>query len=189
MMNFKRKRNFFILWMTQILGVGALVGITSILPLYTIQLGIINAEEVAVWSGILISAVFFGAILSHLYKRSLGDYPQSKSMIEKNIFVYGLSIICIAFVSDVYQLFLFQVIQGFCGGLSINIMKLAASMALAKEQLVIESAFRAALIIAGIFGPVIVGAVVSAFGYQHLFIIVGSLCLMSRWVIHVLIKE
>lgn len=188
-MNFKRKRNFFILWITQILGIGALVGITSVLPLYTIQLGIVNVEEVAIWSGILISAVFFGVILSQLYKKSLVGSTKSKSMIEKSFFVYGLSIICIAFVSDVYQLLLFQVIQGFCGGLSITIMKLAASMALAKEQHFIERAFRAALIIAGILGPVIVGAIVSAFGYQYLFIIVGSLCLMSRWVMHVLIKE
>ena len=58
------KKNLAIMWATQFTGMSAITGMISFLPLYVTVLGISDASEVAMWSGILMGSASFCAALS-----------------------------------------------------------------------------------------------------------------------------
>jgi len=183
------KKNLAIIWSTQFIGMSAITGMISFLPLYVTVLGISDPNEVAMWSGVLMGAASFCAALSNPYWGAMADRKGRKPMVEKVLFMYGLIIISMAFVTNVYQLLTLRMLQGLCGGFIAAATALVLSMTPPEEISFTVGMFQTSIIIGGAVGPVMGGLIADHFGYRQPFVVFGALCLLSLVVIHFAVTE
>lgn len=183
------KKNLAIMWATQFTGMSAITGMISFLPLYVTVLGISDASEVAMWSGILMGSASFCAALSNPYWGAMADRKGRKPMVERVLFMYGLIIISMAFVSNVYQLLTLRILQGLCGGFVAAGTALVLSSTPPAQISFTVGMFQTSIIIGGAVGPMLGGLVADLFGYRQPFIVFGALCLCALGFVHFAVTE
>jgi DHA1 family multidrug resistance protein-like MFS transporter len=183
------KKNLAVLWSTQFIGMSAITGMISFLPLYVTALGIHEASEVAMWSGILMGSASLCAALSNPYWGAMADRKGRKPMVEKVLLLYGVIITSMAFVANVYQLLTLRVLQGLCGGFIAAGTALVISMTPPEQISFTVGMFQTAIIIGGAVGPVIGGVVADLYGYRQPFVVFGGLCLLAFAVVHFSVSE
>ena len=183
------KKNLAVMWSTQFIGMSAITGMISFLPLYVTVLGISDASEVAMWSGILMGSASFCAALSNPYWGAMADRKGRKPMVERVLFMYGLIIISMAFVSNVYQLLTLRILQGLCGGFVAAGTALVLSSTPPAQISFTVGMFQTSIIVGGAVGPMLGGFVADSFGYRQPFIVFGSLCLCALVIVHFAVTE
>ncbi len=183
------KRSFYIMWTAQFIGMSAITGVVAFLPLYIMQLGVTNTSSLGLWAGILMGATSFFAALSNPYWGAMADRQGRKPMVEKVLFLFGLIMMVMAFVTNVYQLLALRIFQGLCGGFVAAATALGLSMAPKEKIPFIVGMFQTALIVGGAVGPMIGGVIADLFGYRLPFIIFGALCLVTLIIIRFAISE
>lgn len=183
------KKNFAIMWATQFIGMSAITGMISFLPLYVTVLGINDPSEVAMWSGILMGAASFCAALSNPYWGAMADRKGRKPMVEKVLFMYGLIIIAMAYVANVYQLLTLRILQGLCGGFIASATALVLSMTPPEEISFTVGMFQTSIIVGGTTGPMLGGFIADYFGYRQPFVVFGSLCLLALIIVRFAVTE
>lgn len=183
------RKNLAIMWSAQFIGMSAITGVVSFLPLFVTHLGLTDASEVAMWSGILMGSASFCAALSNPYWGAMADRKGRKPMVEKVLLMFGLIIITMAYVSSVYQLLTLRILQGLCGGFVAAATALAVSMS-PKEQISFTvGILQTSLIVGGATGPMIGGLIADYYGYRQPFIVFGALCMLALFVIRFAIVE
>lgn len=183
------KKNLAVMWSTQFIGMSAITGMVSFLPLYVKFLGVNDASEAAMWSGVLMGAASFCAAISNPYWGAMADRKGRKPMLEKVLFMYGLIIIAMAFVSNVHQLLILRVFQGLCGGFVAAGTALVLSSTPPEQISFTVGMFQTSIIIGGAVGPLMGGVIADYFGYRHPFVVFGTLCLCTLIILHVAVKE
>lgn len=183
------RKKLAILWLAQFVGMCAITGLISFLPLYVSHLGITDTAEAAMWAGVLIGAASFCAAVSNPFWGALADRKGRKPMVEKVLFMFGIIMIAMAFATNVYQLFILRMLQGLCGGFVAAATALAVSLS-PKEQIAFTvGIFQTSLIVGGAVGPMIGGLIADHFGYRQPFFIFGLLCFLSLILIRFSIVE
>jgi MFS transporter, DHA1 family, multidrug resistance protein len=183
------KKNLAILWVLQFIGMSAITGVISFLPLYVPHLGVVNVSTAAMWSGILMGATSFFAALSNPFWGAMADRNGRKPMVERVLLLFGLIMILMAFASNIYQLLFLRIFQGLCGGFTAAATALAISMSPKKEISFTVGMLQTALIVGGASGPMIGGLIADHFGYRQPFVVFGVLCLIALVVVHFRIQE
>ena len=183
------RKNLAILWSAQFIGMSAITGLTSFLPLYVAHLGIADAAEAAMWAGVLIGAASFCAALSNPFWGAMADRKGRKPMVEKVLLMFGIIMIAMAFATNVYQLFILRILQGLCGGFVAASTALAVSLS-PKEQIAFTiGIFQTSLIVGGAVGPMVGGLIADHFGYRQPFFAFGLFCFLSLLLIRFSIVE
>jgi len=163
--------------------------VVPFLPLFVKDLGITEISEVKQWSGLVSSGVFITAFIATPFWGWLGDRVGKKPMVVRAIFGLAISQFLIGLSQDVYQLFLFRMLQGALSGF------IAAALALVsantpKEKSGYALGFLASGTAAGtVIGPLFGGLLADAFGYRYVFFITSSFCLVSAILVMVFVKE
>ena len=67
------KKPFAVMWLAQFIGMSAITGVVSFLPLYITQLGVSGESALGLWAGILMGATSFCAAISNPYWGTLAD--------------------------------------------------------------------------------------------------------------------
>jgi len=183
------KKNFAIMWATQFIGMSAITGMISFLPLYVTVLGISDPSEVAMWSGILMGSASLCAALSNPYWGAMADRKGRKPMVEKVLFMYGFIIIGMAYVTNVYQLLTLRILQGLCGGFIASATALVLSMTPPAEISFTVGMFQTSIIVGGTTGPMLGGFIADSFGYRQPFIVFGVLCLLALVIVRFAVTE
>jgi DHA1 family multidrug resistance protein-like MFS transporter len=183
------KKNFAIMWATQFIGMSAITGMISFLPLYVTVLGISDPSEVAMWSGILMGSASLCAALSNPYWGAMADRKGRKPMVEKVLFMYGFIIIGMAYVTNVYQLLTLRILQGLCGGFIASATALVLSMTPPEEISFTVGMFQTSIIVGGTTGPMLGGFIADSFGYRQPFIVFGVLCLLALVIVRFAVTE
>lgn len=159
------------------------------LPLYVKELGITDISEVKRWSGLVVSGVFITAFLATPIWGWLGDRVGKKKMVLRAILGLAVSQFLIGLSQDVYQLFIFRLLQGALSGF------IAAALALVsantpKEHSGYAIGFLSSSTAAGnLLGPFIGGILADSFGYRNVFFITSAMCLISGLLVFVFVKE
>ncbi|MHC1717487.1 MAG: MFS transporter [Acidaminococcaceae bacterium] len=183
------RKKLAVLWLAQFVGMCAITGLISFLPLYVSHLGITDTSEAAMWAGVLIGAASFCAAVSNPFWGALADRKGRKPMVEKVLFMFGIIMIAMAFATNVYQLFILRMLQGLCGGFVAAATALAVSLS-PKEQIAFTiGIFQTSLIVGGAVGPMIGGLIADHFGYRQPFFMFGLLCFLSLILIRFSIVE
>ena len=159
------------------------------LPLYIKELGITDPNDLKRWSGLVVSGVFVTAFIVTPLWGWLGDRVGKKKMVIRAVFGLALSQFLLGLSANVFQLFLFRMLQGALSGF------IAAALALVstntpKEKSGYAIGFLASSTAAGnVLGPFIGGLLADSFGYRNVFFITSVLCLISGLLIVFLVKE
>ena len=185
----KWKKVFFSMWAAQCVGMSAITGVVSFLPLYVANLGVTNENSLGLWAGILMGATSFFAALTNPYWGNLADRKGRKPMVEKTLVLFGLVMLAMAFVSNVYQLLALRIFQGICGGFVAAATALGISMMPKGKIAFAVGMFQTALIVGGAIGPMIGGLVADHFGYRMPFAVFGVLTLVTFAFVHYMVVE
>jgi DHA1 family multidrug resistance protein-like MFS transporter len=159
------------------------------LPLYVKDLGVTDPAEVRRWSGLVVSGVFITAFIATPLWGWLGDKVGKKKMVIRAIFGLAISQFLIGLSQDVYQLFLFRMVQGALSGF------IAASLALVsantpKDRSGYALGLLASSTAAGnVLGPFVGGLLADSFGYRNVFFITSVFCIMSGILVIIFVKE
>ena len=183
------KKSFASMWLAQFIGMSAITGVVSFLPLYVSQLGVTNENTLGLWAGILMGATSFFAALSNPYWGSLADRSGRKPMVEKTLLAFGLLMIAMAFVGNVYQLLCLRIFQGICGGFVASATALGISLTPKEKIPFAVGMFQTALIVGGAVGPMIGGIIADHFGYHLPFIVFGLLSIVTLLFVHCSVTE
>jgi len=183
------KKHLAIMWFAQVMGMSAITGVVSFLPLYITHLGVTSLEETEIWAGVLMGVAALFAGLSGPYWGAIGDRKGRKPMVERVMLMFSLVMIAMAFVTNVYQLLILRIIQGIFGGFTAAALALVTSVTPEEEIGFTMGIFQTAMVVGGAFGPMFGGIVADHVGYRQTFVVFGLLCLVALVVIHYAVTE
>jgi len=183
------KKNLYILWGTQFLAMLGMNLIVPFLPFFIRQLGVREPNELAQWSGLVFAGPFFTAFIATPLWGTLGDKHGKKIMVVRAIVGLGLSQILIGFSANVYQLFIFRMLQGAISGF------IAANLALVSTSTPKENIgyalgmLQTATSLGTVLGPAIGGVLADIIGYREIFFVVAVLCCVGGFVVFKFVQE
>jgi len=183
------EKNLAVMWLAQLVGMSAITGVVSFIPLYVTQLGVTDLAEVELWSGLIMGiaplcAAFFGP-----YWGTLADRRGSKIMLIKVMLVFGSVMIAMAYVHSVHQLFVLRTIQGIFGGSVAAALALVTSLTPKDKLDYALGIFQTAMIGGSAIGPLVGGLVADYFGFRYAFMLFGALAYISLLIIYFYVKE
>jgi DHA1 family multidrug resistance protein-like MFS transporter len=163
--------------------------VVPFLPLFIKTLGVTDIGELKRWSGLAISGVFITAFIATPLWGWLGDRIGKKKMVIRAIFGLAVSQFLIGLSADVYQLFLFRMLQGALSGFIAAALALVSSNT-PKEKTGYAIGFLATSTAAGnVLGPFVGGLLADNFGYRNVFFITAGLCSLSGFLVLLFVKE
>lgn len=177
------------MWFAQLTGMGAITGVMAFLPLYIPELGITTVEETEIWSGVLMGIASLAAALAGPHWGAIADRHGRKPMVERVMGVFFIIMVCMGFVTDVYQLLILRILQGVFGGFTAAALALVTSITPPKEIGFTLGVYQTAMIAGSAFGPMLGGLISDHFGYRQAFIVFGLLCLISLIIIRFAVTE
>lgn len=183
------KKNLAVMWFAQLTGMGAITGVMAFLPLYIPELGITTVEETEIWSGVLMGIASLTAALAGPHWGAIADRHGRKPMVERVMGAFFIIMVCMGFVTDVYQLLILRILQGIFGGFTAAALALVTSITPPQEIGFTLGIYQTAMIAGGAFGPMLGGLISDHFGYRQAFIVFGLLCLLSLIIIHFAVTE
>ncbi len=183
------KKNLAALWFAQLAGMGAITGVMAFLPLYVKALGITNLEEAGVWSGIVMGAAPLVAALAGPHWGAVADRHGRKLTVERVMIAFGIVMVLMGFVANVYQLFFLRLLQGVCGGFTAAALALVTSISPPEQITSTLGIFQTAMIAGSAFGPMFGGIVSDHFGFRWAFISFGTLCFLSYFIVRFAVTE
>ncbi|MDU2064775.1 MAG: MFS transporter [Sporomusaceae bacterium] len=183
------KKSLAVMWFVQVIGTIAITGMISFLPLYVSHLGISDPGEIGLWAGVLMGASSFAAAISNPYWGTVADRKGRKPMVEKTLLLFGLIIIAMAYVANVYQLLALRIFQGLCGGFVAASTALVTSMSPRDKIAFTVGLFQTAMIVGGAVGPMLGGVIADHFGYRQPFFVFGILCFVALGLSHLAVRE
>jgi DHA1 family multidrug resistance protein-like MFS transporter len=183
------RKNLYILWGTQFLAMVGMNLVVPFLPFFIRQLGVTEPTELARWSGLVFAGPFFLSFIATPIWGTMGDRYGRKAMVVRAIFGLALSQVLIGFSQNVYQLFLFRVVQGGISGF------IAASLALVststpKDRIGYALGFMQSSSAGGmVLGPFVGGILADLVGYRQIFFVTAALCTIGGFVVLFKVRE
>lgn len=183
------KKNIAVMWFAQLAGMGAITGVMAFLPLYIRELGVTSVAEIGVWSGILMGVASLAAAVAGPQWGALADRHGRKPMVERVMLAFFIVMVCMGFVTSVYQLLGLRIVQGIFGGFTAAALALITSITPPEHVTAALGFFQTAMIAGSAFGPLFGGVVSDHFGYRQAFVAFGLLCLVSLVIIRFSVTE
>ncbi|MCI1973670.1 MAG: MFS transporter [Lactobacillus sp.] len=170
-------RNLIILAIGVFIGGIAFSEVVPFLSLYIDTLGEFNHQQLNFWSGLVFSGTFIvGAFISPLWGK-LADKRGRKTIILISSASMSVVMTGMGLVTNVVQLFLLRMLQGFFAGYISNSNALVATQVPDKESGKALGTMTAAFTAGQLLGPFVGGAMSSAFSYRVTFFLTGALLL------------
>jgi DHA1 family multidrug resistance protein-like MFS transporter len=183
------KRNLAVLWGTQFLAMVGMNLVIPFLPFYIRSLGVTNETELSHWSGLVFAGPFFLSFIATPLWGALGDRYGRKLMVVRALFGLALAQVLVGFSQNVYQLFVFRVIQGSVSGFIAAALALV-STSTPRERLGYAFGFMQSATAGGtVLGPFIGGLLADFIGYRTVFFLTAALCAVGGTVVILFVKE
>jgi DHA1 family multidrug resistance protein-like MFS transporter len=183
------KRNLYVIWIAQFVSSVGLSMVMPFLPFYIRELGVTGADEVKVWSGIIVAAPLLVSSLMQPLWGVLGDRYGRKPMVVRAMLGLGLANALMSFAGNIYQLLTLRIFQGFLSGFFAPSMALVAS-GTPREHIgfalgTMQSAFISGMIV----GPLIGGVLAHFSGCRANFLWTGICCLSGALIVVWFVRE
>jgi DHA1 family multidrug resistance protein-like MFS transporter len=169
------RRNFTILWLSQLVAMLGFSTAIPFLPLYVQRLGVTEPTAAAAWAGAMSS---FGALTMAFMAPVWGvlaDRYGRKPMVTRSMIVGGGIVALMAAANDVCQLLLLRSVQGAFSGTVAASRVLAAGIVPASRLGQSLGMMATAAFVGNSFGPLLGGVVAERFGFSVAFVITGLL--------------
>lgn len=177
------RKNLYILWGTQFLAMVGMNLVVPFLPFFIRHLGVTEPDELARWSGLVFAGPFVLSFIATPIWGTLGDRYGRKTMVVRAIFGLALSQLLIGFSQNVYQLFLFRIVQGAISGFIASALALVSTNTPREKMGYAMGLMQSASAGGMVLGPFIGGLLADLVGYRHIFFITASLCTIGGFVV------
>jgi len=183
------RRNLLILTFVQFIAMVGMNGLVPFLPLFVVELGIVEPSSAKMWSSLIFAGPYFLSIFAVPIWGMLGDRYGQKQMVIRAIFGLCLSVFLMGFSQNVMHLFAFRIFQGIASGF------IASALAFVSANTPNNRTGYAIGILTGassagiIIGPFIGGLFSDLSGIRSVFFIVATFCLLGAFLVIFFLKE
>ena len=150
-----------------------------IMPLYIEELGVTDADAIAMWAGIVFGCNFISlAIFSPIWGRLSDKYGRKPMMLRASAWL-GLIMVGMGLAGNVWHLVILRLLQGALSGFQAAAIPLIAQETPSERSGWAMSIFFTGQVSGGLLGPVVGGWLSEIFGYRQTFFIIGAFCSLS----------
>lgn len=184
-----QKRNFIIIWISNLLVAGTMTMIMPFLSLYIETLGHFSEGYVQKWSGLIFGATFISAfIMSPIWGRIADKYGY-KPILIINAIGLAISILMMGYVENVWQFFFLRLAMGVVTGFIPTSLAFISTQTEKKEAGKTLGTLQMGSVSGSLFGPIVGGLLADAFGFQYTFFITSTSVLLAGIIIFFGVKE
>lgn len=165
----RQKRNFIIIWISNLLVAGTMTMIMPFLSLYIETLGNFSESYVQRWSGLIFGATFVSAFLMSPIWGRVADKYGYKPILIINAFGLAISIFLMGYVENVWQFFLLRLLMGIVTGFIPTSLAFISAQTAKKEAGKTLGTLQMGSVSGTLFGPIVGGLMADAFGFHYTF--------------------
>jgi DHA1 family multidrug resistance protein-like MFS transporter len=183
------RRNFYTLWVAELVAVAGFTVVIPFLPYYVQELGVIELEQVEFWSGLLFA---FHAVAMAIFSPiwgSVADRYGRKLMVERAMFGGAVVMGAMGFVQNVQQLVALRALQGCLTGTIAAATTLVASSVPRQRSGYALGLLQMAVYSGASAGPLLGGLVADHFGYRAAFVVTGALLFVAGITVDIFVQE
>ena len=174
------KRNFYTLWVAQIIAIIGFQSVQPFLPYYIQELNIDNLADASIWAGYLGTVHGFSMALSAPIWGAIADRFGRKPMVVRAMVGGGVTVILTAFVGTVEQLLVVRFLHGVRSG-SVTASITMVSTTTPKAHLGYALGMMStAFMFGGAIGALVGGPAIDYFGNYNCFIAFGCKIVFYR---------
>ena len=183
------KRNLYATWLAQFVAIFGMGLVVPFLPFFVRELGVVSEAGVVRWSGFVFAGPFIVSFFLTPFWGTFGDRFGRKLNAVRAIIGLGVSQFLISFSADVYQLFIFRLVQGAISGF------VPAALAFISAETPVErkgyaiGVLQTATSAGQLAGPIVGGILADLIDYRKIFEITGLLCFASAFLFILGTKE
>lgn len=182
------KKNVYTLIVTMFFISAAYTMLIPFLPLYLMELGV-TGPDLHFWTGLIFSVCFLVAGLMGPIWGKLADTRGKKRMVIRASLLIGLSYVFCGLVQNEWQLLWARAFQGFANGFVAAALAIISQSTDEKRIGMTLGLAQTALVVGGICGPLIGGAVSHLFGMRASFFIGGAVLWAISLAVWIFVKE
>ncbi len=177
------RKNLYIVWVAQFITMMGMSMIVPFLPFFIRELGVSDEASVARWSGIVFSGPFIVSFFTTPMWGTIGDRFGRKLIMVRAIFGLGIAQFLISLSQNVYQLFVFRVIQGAISGFIPSALAFVSAESPYEKKGYAIGVLQTATSSGQLLGPLFGGVLADLIGYRHIFQLTGILCFVSGFLL------
>ncbi|CUS89156.1 MFS transporter [Candidatus Kryptonium thompsonii] len=177
------RRNLYIVWIAQFITMMGMSMIVPFLPFFIRELGVRDEASVARWSGIIFSGPFIVSFFITPIWGTLGDRFGRKLIMVRAIFGLGVAQFLTGLSQNVYQLFIFRIIQGAISGFIPSALAFISAETPYEKKGYAIGTLQTATSSGQLLGPLFGGVLADLIGYRHIFYLTGVLCFVSGFLL------
>jgi MFS transporter, DHA1 family, multidrug resistance protein len=183
------KKNFYAIWVAELLAIAGFGTMNPILPFYVQHLGITADAEVKMWVGLVQTAgSAMVAIFSPIWGRLADSYGRRVMLLRALVGATAMMLL-MGFAAHPWQLVLFRAIGGVFTGTVAAATVLVASTAPAEAAGRSLGLLQTAVLVGSSFGPVLGGALGDLLGYRAAFFCTAALTAVSAAIVAAFVRE
>lgn len=177
------------MWISNFLVAASATMVLPFLSLYIGTFGEFSSAYIQKWAGFVFGITFLTAFLiSPLWGR-FGDKHGRKKILIITGFGIALSTFLMGYASSVTELFILRLFMGVVTGFIPTSIALISAQTDKKHAGKVLATVQTGTVSGGLFGPLIGGSLVDAFGFQYTFILTSSVIALATFVVAFGIKE
>ncbi len=177
------RKNLYIVWIAQFITMMGMSMIVPFLPFFIRELGVSDEASVARWSGIVFSGPFIVSFFTTPIWGTLGDRFGRKLIMVRAILGLGIAQILTSLSQNVYQLFIFRIIQGAISGFIPSALAFVSAETPYEKKGYSIGVLQTATSSGQLLGPLFGGVLSDLIGYRHIFQLTGALCFISGFLL------
>ncbi|MCG7336002.1 MFS transporter [Sporosarcina sp. ACRSM] len=184
-----QKRNFIIIWISNVLVAGTMTMIMPFLSLYIETFGDYSDAYVQKWAGLIFGATFVTAfIMSPVWGRVADKYG-FKPILLVNGFGIATSVFLMGFVNSVETFFILRLLNGVVSGFIPTSLAFISSQTAKEEAGKMLGTLQMGSVTGTLFGPLLGGLLADAFGFQYTFVITSISVIIAALLVLFGIRE
>lgn len=183
------KRNFYILWIAEVIAIVGFQSIQPFLPYYIQQFEVEDLDQTLIWAGHMGTAAGLAMALSSPFWGALADRFGRKPMVVRSMIGGGLTVLVMAYVTNVWELLAARILQGALAGTVTACMTLVSTTTPSPHLSFALGMMQGAFMLGASVGPLIGGPFIDRFGFHACLIVAGVLVVLAGIAVQLWVKE
>ncbi|MEW6751702.1 MAG: MFS transporter [Candidatus Latescibacterota bacterium] len=183
------KRNFYVLWTTQLVAIAGFQAIQPFLPYYIQEFDVADLDEALIWSGHMGTASGLAMAVSAPLWGILADRFGRRAMVVRAMLGGGAAVAVMAYVQSLEQLLLARVLQGALAGTVAATITLVSTTTPPQHLGYALGLMQGAVLVGNSIGPLFGGPLIERYGYQNCFLVSGLLVFLAGLAVRLWVRE
>jgi len=183
------RRNLYNLWIAQFLAMAGMSMVIPFLPYYIRDLGVTDPNELEKWSGLVFSGPFVLSFILTPVWGMLGDKYGKKPMVMRAVVGLAISQLLIGLSQNVFQLFVFRMVQGGISGFIASSLALVSSNTPREHSGYAIGVLQSSISSGNVIGPMLGGFLADLTSHRTVFFITSGLCVVSSVLVYFFVRE